>query len=85
MKLIVIGMDIAKHVVQLHAVNPYTGEIEYIKLRRSQLLEFFGRRERSPVAIEACGGAHHWARQVQHLGHDVMLICACSVQSIRVA
>ncbi len=40
MKLTVIGMDIAKHVFQLHAVNPSTGEIERIKLRRSQLLEF---------------------------------------------
>ncbi|MGD7394189.1 IS110 family transposase, partial [Ralstonia pseudosolanacearum] len=34
MKLTVIGMDIAKHVFQLHAVNPSTGEIERIKLRR---------------------------------------------------
>ncbi|MDO3542480.1 IS110 family transposase, partial [Ralstonia pseudosolanacearum] len=46
MKLTVIGMDIAKHVFQLHAVNPSTGEIERIKLRRSQLLEFFAKRER---------------------------------------
>ncbi|MDO3530263.1 IS110 family transposase [Ralstonia pseudosolanacearum] len=80
MKLTVIGMDIAKHVFQLHVVNPSTGEIERIKLRRSQLLEFFAKRERSVVAMEACGGAHHWARELLQLGHDVKLICPRSVR-----
>ncbi|WP_042589277.1 IS110 family transposase, partial [Ralstonia solanacearum] len=80
MKHTVIGMDIAKHVFQLHAVNAATGEIERIKLKRNQLLDFFAKREHSLVAMEACGGAHHWARQLQELGHDVKLICARSVR-----
>uniref|UniRef100_UPI003F49ABBB IS110 family transposase n=1 Tax=Cupriavidus necator TaxID=106590 RepID=UPI003F49ABBB len=80
MKLTVIGMDIAKHVFQLHAINPVTGETERVKLKRGQLLDFFAKREPSLVAMEACGGAHHWARQLQGLGHHVRLICARSVR-----
>ena len=80
MKLTVIGMDIAKHIFQLHAVNANTGEIERIKLKRGQVTEFFTKRERSLVAMEACGSAHHWARQLQALGHEVKLISARSVR-----
>jgi len=80
MKLTVIGMDIAKHIFQLHAVDANTGEIERIKLKRSQVAEFFTKRERSLVAIEACDSAHHWARQLQALGHEVKLISALSVR-----
>ncbi len=80
MKLTVIGMDIAKHIFQLHAVNVKTGEIERIKLKRSQVIEFFAKRERSLVAMEACGSAHHWARQLQALGHEVRLISPRSVR-----
>ena len=80
MKPTVIGMDIAKHVFQLHMVNTATGEIERIKLKRHQLLEFFARRQHCLVAMEACGGAHHWARQLLKLGHGVKLISARSVR-----
>jgi len=80
MKLTVIGMDIAKHIFQLHAVNVKTGEIERIKLKRNQVIEFFAKRERSLVAMEACGSAHHWARQLQALGHEVRLISPRSVR-----
>ena len=65
MKHTVIGMDIAKRVFQLHAVDPQTGEIERVKLRRDAVLSFFARRTRSLVAIEACGSAHYWARELR--------------------
>jgi transposase len=80
MKLPVIGMDIAKHVFQLHTVDVGTGSVERTKLKRGEVVDFFSRRERSLVAIEACGGAHHWARQLQKLGHEVRLIAAHSVR-----
>ena len=80
MKAPVIGMDIAKHVFQLHAVNVAAGKIERVKLKRGDVSNFFAKRERSLVAIEACGSAHHWARQLRQLGHDVRLICAHSVR-----
>ncbi len=80
MKTPVIGMDIAKHIFQLHAVNVATGKIERVKLKRGDVKNFFAKRERSLVVIEACGSAHHWARQLRQLGHDVRLICAHSVR-----
>jgi hypothetical protein len=44
------------------------------RLRCSQVLEFFGRQPRCVVAMEACGGAHFWGRELARLGHDVRLI-----------
>lgn len=73
-------MDIAKHVFQLHAVMAQTGEIQRIKLKRNQVIEFFTRREPSLVVMEACGSAHCWARQLMSLGHDVKLIAPRSVR-----
>lgn len=67
----VIGMDIAKNVFQLHVVDAETGELERHKLRRDRVTTFFANRQRSLVALEACGGAHHWARTLQAFGHEV--------------
>jgi len=53
MKHSVIGMDIAKRVFQLHSVDPTTGEIERIKLRRDEVLPFFAQRSASLVAIRS--------------------------------
>jgi transposase len=72
--LAVIGLDIAKRFFQLHSVDPETGEITKLKLKRAEMLPFFANRQRSVVAIEACGSSHHWARQLRSLGHEVRLI-----------
>jgi transposase len=80
MKHTVIGMDIAKRVFQLHAVDPQTGEIERVKLRRDAVLSFFARRTPSLVALEACGSAHYWARELSALGHEVRLLAPKSVR-----
>jgi len=80
MKHTVIGMDIAKHVFQLHTVDRQTGEIERLKLRRSQVREFFARRASSVVALEACGSAHYWGRELRALGHEVRLLAPKSVR-----
>ena len=80
MKSNVIGMDIAKQVFQLHTVNSQSGEIERIKLRRAAVLPFFTQRPASLVAMEACGSAHHWARQLRALGHEVRLLAPKSVR-----
>ena len=55
----VIGMDISKNVFQLHVVDAETGEIARHKLWRDRVTTFFANRQRSLVALEACGGAHH--------------------------
>jgi transposase len=44
------------------------------KLRRDQVLEFFARLPSCVVAMEACGGAHFWGREINELGHEVKLI-----------
>jgi transposase len=80
MKSTVIGMDIAKQVFQLHTVDPRTGEVERVKLRRAAVLPFFAQRASSLIAMEACGSAHHWARQLRALGHEVRLLAPKSVR-----
>jgi len=72
----VIGLDIAKHVFQLHSVDMGTGEIVNMQLKRSKVLEHFANKQPCLIAIEACGGAHHWARELTAQGHSVRLLHA---------
>lgn len=69
-----IGLDIAKHVFQAHGVDADGHKVFSRRLTRAKVLEFFSAQPRSLVALEACGGAHHWARELAKLGHDVRLI-----------
>lgn len=68
------AIDIAKSVFQLHWVQPDTGEIHRKKLQRAKFLEFFASLRPSCIAMEACGGAHHWGRELRKLGHQVELL-----------
>jgi transposase len=80
MKSIIIGLDIGKSVFQVHAED-CTGKIIIQKrLRRSQVEAFFAGLPPSLVGIEACGSAHHWARTLRALGHEVRLIPAAYVK-----
>jgi transposase len=76
----VFGLDIAKHVFQMHTVDMGTGEISNIQLRRAAVVEHFANKPPCLIAIEACGGAHHWARELKKLGHTVRLIHAKAVR-----
>lgn len=76
----VFGLDIAKHVFQEHTVDMGTGEIGNIQLRRAAVVEHFANKPPCLIAIEACGGAHHWARELRKLGHTVRLIHAKAVR-----
>jgi len=80
-QLPIIGMDIAKNVFQLHIVDAETGEIQRRQLKRAKVAEFFTNRQPSLVAIEACGGAHHWARTLLAMGHQVKLLPAKHVRA----
>ena len=72
--MITIGLDIAKRVFQAHGADA-TGRVVFRKrLVRAKVLEFFARQAPCVVALEACGGAHHWAREIGKLGHTVRLI-----------
>lgn len=70
----VIGLDLAKHVFQVHGADASGRVVIRKQLRRGQVLEFFGRQPRCVVAMEACGGAHFWGRELAKLGHEVRLI-----------
>lgn len=68
------AIDTAKSVFQLHWVQPDTGEIHRKKLQRAKLMDFFARLQPCRIVMEACGGAHHWARELAKLGHQVELL-----------
>lgn len=73
-KLTTIGIDLAKNVFAVVALNPSGKEIWRKTLRRKRLLSFLAQQHDGLVALEACGSAHYWARQIQHLGHEVVLL-----------
>jgi transposase len=72
--LIRIGMDTSKSVFQLHGVNGAEQPVLRRKLRRRHMLAFFEKLPATRVGIEACGGAHHWAREITTLGHEAVLM-----------
>ena len=74
------GLDIAKNVMQLHWVEAETGEIGRKKLARTKLGEYFAQLQPVCVVMEACGSAHHWARVLGKLGHQVELLPARQVR-----
>lgn len=69
-----IGLDIAKNVFHAHGVDERGRALFSRKISRTKLLDFFAGQPRCVVALEACGGAHHWARELRDMGHDVRLI-----------
>ncbi|MBO0718530.1 MAG: IS110 family transposase [Rhizobiales bacterium] len=74
MNITMIGLDTAKSVFQVHAVDK-NGKAEITrKLRRSELISFFERQQACTVILEASGAAHYWARMLSALGHDAKLI-----------
>lgn len=77
----VIGIDIAKLVFQLYWIEMSTGEIKNLKLKREKFLAYFVNLAPCIIGMEACGGAHHWARELTKLGHTVKLISGKRVKS----
>ncbi len=74
MKDMMIGVDLAKNVFQVHGAFR-TGEVQFRKkLTRKQFSAYMARQPSSMVIFEACGGAHYWARVMEELGHEVKLI-----------
>ena len=80
MKVITIGLDIAKRVFQAHGVDAAGRAVVGRKLGRAEVLDFFRVLPRCLVGIEACGTAHHWAREIRALGHEVQLVPAAYVK-----
>ena len=76
----IIGIDLAKRSFQLHGARA-DGSIVFRKtLRRGKVLTFLAAQPRCVVAMEACGSAHYWGREIAALGHDVRLIAPIYVK-----
>ena len=69
-----IGLDLAKKVFQVHGVDAEGKVVVARKLRRKEVLAFFGKLRPCLVGMEACGSAHYWAREIGKLGHTVKLM-----------
>lgn len=74
MEITTIGLDLAKTVFQVHAVDRDGNVVVRKALRRSQVLAFFKQTPPRLVGIEACGTSHFWARELTKLGHEVRLM-----------
>lgn len=77
----VVGVDLAKNVFQVYWVEPGTGEIRNVQIKRAKFLEHFVNREPCVVGIEACGGAQHWARELSKLGHEAVMLPARAIKA----
>ena len=74
MTIIRIGLDTAKHVFQLHGVDEKEEPVLRQRLGRKQVEPFFAKLAPTRIGLEACGAAHYWARVLQELGHQVVLL-----------
>ncbi|WP_186056171.1 IS110 family transposase [Burkholderia gladioli] len=84
MNSVAVGVDIAKTVFQVHYIDRESGEIVNKPIRRAKFLEHFANRPACQIGMEACGGAHHWARQLTKMGHQVKLMPAEFVKAFNI-
>jgi transposase len=73
-EVITIGVDLAKSVFQVHGVDGEGSVVFRRQLRRAQMLPFFKKQPLCLVGMEACATSHHWARELEALGHEVKLM-----------
>ena len=76
----IIGIDLAKHVFQLHGAAADGAVLFRRRLRRERMLEFLASMSKCVVAMEACSSAHYWGRELGRLGHEVRLISPAYVK-----
>ena len=83
MQVTQIGLDIAKHVFQVHGVNEQGKVVIQKQLSRSKVLTYFAQLPACRIGMEACGSAHSWGRELQKLGHDVRLMAVQLIKPYR--
>jgi transposase len=79
-KISVIGLDLAKNVFQVHAVDEQGEVVLRRRLTRTRMRQFFAKLPPCLIGIEACGGAHYWARTLSELGHGVRIMAPVFVK-----
>ncbi|ULB11839.1 IS110 family transposase [Cereibacter azotoformans] len=72
--VVTVGVDLAKNVFQVHGVDGDGRVVLRRRLRRAEVLKFFGSLAPCLVGMEACASSHYWAREVGRLGHEVRLM-----------
>jgi len=82
MHVSIIGVDIAKNIFQVHGIDDEGRSVLYRKVRRDRLVKLFEGIEPCLVGMEACATAHHWARQLTALGHQVKLMPPACVKAL---
>ena len=83
MRIMGVGIDLAKQVFQIHGVDERGRPVLKKRLQRSKVREFFAQLEPCVVGMEACGSAPFWARELSQLGHEVKLMAAPFVRPYR--
>jgi transposase len=81
MQITTIGLDIAKNVFQVHGIDAAEKVVVRRQLRRGQVMRFFEALAPCLIGLEACASAHHWARELMKLGHEVRLMPAKDVRA----
>ena len=76
----IVGLDLAKHVFQVHGAGADGSVAFRRKLPRAKVLPFFAAQRRCLVAMEACASSHYWACEISGLGHEVRLIAPAYVK-----
>ena len=74
-KITTLGVDLAKNLFQLHGVDRAGKVVLRREVRRAQLMKTIAQLEPCVIGIEACGGAHYWARRFAEHGHQVTAVC----------
>lgn len=69
-----VGLDLAKRSIQIHAVDRHDRAVMKKSLKRSEVLTLFANLPACLIGMEACAGAHYWARELSRLGHTVRLM-----------
>ena len=80
----IVGVDIAKNVMQVHWVDQETGEVVNRPVKRAAFLEYFANRSACLIGMESCSGSQHWARRLIEMGHQVKLMPAKFVKAFNI-
>jgi transposase len=83
MKVTTLGIDLAKNIFRLHGVDCRGAVVLRKQLSRRQMLQFLARLEPCLIGMEACAGAHYWARELEKLGHTTRLMSPHLVKAYR--
>ena len=83
MKITTVGIDLAKNVFSMHGVDMHGKTVLKRTVSRGKVMEVMAGIGSCVVGVEACSGAHHWARELGKLGHTVRIMAPCFVAPYR--